>query len=644
MPPRRAPKKQNDENEEIEKSKPKRGRNATAAIDNLEDEEPHKKKAPVKRGGKAAAHEAFAIVFDVGSNSAEKLHDGELSDLEHSKVVLDWVLSRKIFTEASDQFSLIFFGHETTRNDLLPDYSNVYIHNDEYETAKIEWLKILEREVETNTKCSGDYVSALFVALESLKAHAEYYSPKALTVTLISNLAGLPEEGEQELMGYVTTLAAGFNTLGAELLVVGPDLSGEPKSDSQRLGFKFITSLLDNISGSSFSFREGLSQLKFFIPKSTQPRGQPFELQLAQDFSIKIQMFVKNTEASMKISFNPVAADAPTTQLKKVRRYETAGDTEGVNVRLADIDQMADEEFQAGTARGQHVPGAKFVEKEDVIKGYRYGKSLIPFGEADQKVLEYKKEGKQLQLLQFTKLENIQPHFLLNNCRYFLPPANDEVAQTAMSALVKAMLEEEVVALCRYAYNVNSAPRVSCLIPKISQKTKLPVLMHYTMPFTEDVRNYEFPALDKIGSNPTEYQLDLIDAYIDSMMLANEDATDEKMRCKHINNPKHQYQCQLLRQKAMHPGEPLAQVDRDKLLEMLSPPKEMLEKAREVIESTKDAFKLELNPYTRIAAFVQKDKEGAVMDVGMTAKSLEGVKLEMSENKELKLKGEINGQ
>lgn len=95
MPPRRAPKKQNNENEEIEKSKPKRGRNATAAIDNLEDEEPHKKKAPVKRGGKAAAHEAFAIVFDVGSNSAEKLHDGELSDLEHSKVVLDWVLSRK---------------------------------------------------------------------------------------------------------------------------------------------------------------------------------------------------------------------------------------------------------------------------------------------------------------------------------------------------------------------------------------------------------------------------------------------------------------------------------------------------------------------------------------------------------------------
>lgn len=52
-----------------------------------------------------------------------------------------------------------------------------------------------------------------------------------------------------------------------------------------------------------------------------------------------------------------------------MRRYETAGDTEGVNVRLADIDQMADEEFQAGTARGQHVPGAKFVEKEDVIKG-----------------------------------------------------------------------------------------------------------------------------------------------------------------------------------------------------------------------------------------------------------------------------------
>lgn len=45
-----------------------------------------------------------------------------------------------------------------------------------------------------------------------------------------------------------------------------------------------------------------------------------------------------------------------------------------------------------------------------------------------------------------------------------------------MSALVKSMLDLEVVALCRYAYNINSNPRIACFIPKISKKSNLPVL------------------------------------------------------------------------------------------------------------------------------------------------------------------------
>lgn len=70
-------------------------------------------------------------------------------------------------------------------------------------------------------------------------------------------------------------------------------------------------------------FSESLSQLKFFIPKQTQPRGQPFSLVLAEDFSIDLQMFLKNTETSMKFSFNPVVncadlkADAPAAKVVK---------------------------------------------------------------------------------------------------------------------------------------------------------------------------------------------------------------------------------------------------------------------------------------------------------------------------------------
>lgn len=54
-----------------------------------------------------------------------------------------------------------------------------------------------------------------------------------------------------------------------------------------------------------YIFSEGLSQLKFFITKTINPRAQPFSFELAEDFSIKMQMYIKNSEASLKLAFTP---------------------------------------------------------------------------------------------------------------------------------------------------------------------------------------------------------------------------------------------------------------------------------------------------------------------------------------------------
>lgn len=66
------------------------------------------------------------------------------------------------------------------------------------------------------------------------------------------------------------------------------------------------------------NFSEGLSQLKFFVPKTTQPRGQPFSFELAKDFSIKMQMYIKNVETSMKLSFDPVSKSLDNDQIKVI--------------------------------------------------------------------------------------------------------------------------------------------------------------------------------------------------------------------------------------------------------------------------------------------------------------------------------------
>lgn len=59
----------------------------------------------------------------------------------------------QIFTESTDRFSLMFFGHESTTDQNRP---NVYFQNEEFDTARVEWLHVLQNEVNTNPKAIGD--------------------------------------------------------------------------------------------------------------------------------------------------------------------------------------------------------------------------------------------------------------------------------------------------------------------------------------------------------------------------------------------------------------------------------------------------------------------------------------------------------
>lgn len=89
----------------------------------------------------------------------------------------------------------------------------------------------------------------------------------------------------------------------------------------------------------------------------------------------------------------------------------------------------------------------------------------------------------------------ILPQYILSEARYFFPVADTEGTQLIMMDLVKELIESKRVALVRYAYNSAANPKVACLFPKLS-KSGVPILIHYLLPFGEDLRNFEFPPLE----------------------------------------------------------------------------------------------------------------------------------------------------
>ncbi|CAK5078966.1 unnamed protein product [Meloidogyne enterolobii] len=446
-----------------------------------------------KRATPRQGHAAIVLAIDVGSTSSIKsIPDETESDLQRSLQIADWIISRKLFTDSKDQFSLVFFGHECTTDD---NYSNVYVHNAEFERARVEWLHVFKNEVQTNPKCPGDYLAALFASLEQLKIHGEVGKDgmTEATVTVISNFGGLNED--DQVFEVLDSVVEAFNTVGAKLLIIGPDLNNSPISKSQQLGVEFVRSLLPKMDVLSYNFQESLSKLKFFIPKSLTPRGQPFNLELGKDFSVRVQLYVKNQEVVLQERFDPVSFSSTSTAdrlelpqiLKKIRRYETVADHE-TSIPLAAIDSTPDISFTSTSTINKamsSMPSGKLVQKEDIVRGYRYGSTIVTFDKAIQMMSDVPREGKQLQLIQFAKKENILPQFLVSSPRYILPHKDgkgsvatreaDLKSFNTLSAIVNAMLKKGVVALCRYAYNVVSNPRLSCLIPKITKKENYPV-------------------------------------------------------------------------------------------------------------------------------------------------------------------------
>ena len=91
------------------------------------------------------------------------------------------------------------------------------------------------------------------------------------------------------------------------LFFSGPNLTEEPETQEQSQGVDAIKEIVEKASGSSYTFHDALNNLKFFAPKKTQARGQPFNFEIGQDVFIPMQMYVKNSEFSTKMSFETVS-------------------------------------------------------------------------------------------------------------------------------------------------------------------------------------------------------------------------------------------------------------------------------------------------------------------------------------------------
>ena len=160
------------------------------------------------------------------------------------------------------------------------------------------------------------------------------------------------------------------------------------------------------------------------------------------------------------------------------------------------------------------------IKPEEMVKGYAYGKQLVPFSRADEDATKYK--SKQcLELIGFVPQDGVNAAQFLDAADIALPHDDDARGATAMSALVNAMLSTKTFALARYVKRDGDGPVIVCLSPHTERDPRgrlLECLIVNTLPFAEDLRPFRFKSLATVEVR--QDQLDAADNLIDSMDLS----------------------------------------------------------------------------------------------------------------------------
>uniref|UniRef100_A0A665WWP2 X-ray repair cross-complementing protein 5 n=1 Tax=Echeneis naucrates TaxID=173247 RepID=A0A665WWP2_ECHNA len=524
----------------------------------------------------------LVLCMDVGfsmSNSAP----GEEPHFELAKKVIKKSVQRQVFAETKDELALVLFGTDSTKNPLAQDgqYQNISIHR-HLMMPDFDLLEEIENQIHPESQ-QVDWLDALVVCMDLLKTETNGKKYDRLNIALLTDL-NTPTSSDQ-LDVIINNLKDAGITLqfflpfpveddeegGGDADRSGPGHPGTGKglSKEQKIGsdmMKHILLSLDEEDGLDeiYTFRNAIEQLCMFKRIERRPMPWPCQLTIGSALSIRIVGYKAVTEEKLKKMW--ITVDAQTTLKEDVKR-ET--------VNCLDDDNETE------------------VQKDDIIQGFRYGSDIVPFSKVDQEQMKYKHDGKCFAVLGFTKKNMVHRHqFMGNQVIKIFAAKDDEHAGVALSALIKALDELEMVAIVRYAYDRRSNPQVGAAFPCIKQNYEC--LLYVQLPFTEDLRQFTFPSLENKKLAPSDTQLCTVDSLIDAMMLVEEAEDGEQndiFKVNHIPNPAFQRHFQCLHHRAVHPKDPLPPME-PWLKAALERPEVINERCQAPLEDIKRLFPL----------------------------------------------------
>lgn len=523
----------------------------------------------------------------------KKRHDRTLSDLDYSLQYV-WDKITNIVYQGRKTLMAGVIGLRTTgtKNHMQQDegYEHITLVQ-AIQSMDMSTLQRLPAQLVVSSTDSGDALSAVILAVDMMIKHCRDLK-YIKRIYLVTNGTGPLDPDDIE------PTAAQIVQSRIELTVLGVDFDDpeygfkeENKSHQKRKNEAALKKLVELSGGVFGTMQEAVEGLARPHVKQTRPvptyKGR-LTLGDPQNYDTAISIDI---ERYFKVS---------------IRRPPTASAfvvKDGISQNQAGPSSMATDGNALSVVRNAYTysvtdptapNGRRDVAREDLAKGYEYGRTAVPLSESDENITKYETEMS-YSILGFIPVDNVERYMLLENSNMLVAQKLNTKAALALSSFVHALYELGSVAVARFVKKDMAEPQLTLLSPLVTNDIEC--LIENDLPFAEDLRQYRFPPLDQVltvsGKSLTSHRnlpsaelQSAMDSFVDSMSLvrSTDEGEEERFAMEDCFSPLLHTIESAIKHRAVHPNkyiEPKA----DLLMEPSKPPRDLIDEIQSKIDA-----------------------------------------------------------
>ncbi|KAL9094453.1 MAG: hypothetical protein Q9165_003303 [Trypethelium subeluteriae] len=360
-----------------------------------------------------ATKEATVFIIDVGKSMSEHNGGRNESDLQWAMhYVWDRVTSTIANGRKTAQIGVIALRSDETNNDLSSEegYQHISILQPINQILMTN-LRDLRGLIKPSRTGNGDALSALVIAIQMIASHCKKLQ-YIRQIVLVTNGRGAMDTDD------LPDIAKKLLEDSIELLVVGVDFDDtsygykeEEKTDQKRENERILKSLTEQAGGVFGTLAQATEELGMPRVKSTRPvptyKGS-LTLGDTENYdtalSINVERYPRTSVAappsasSFAVKSDSAAAESSAQSSATV----VNGDNAPSEGSLAAINMARTYQVQDESAPG----GKRDVDREELAKGYTYGRKAVPISESEENVTKFETSAG-LEIIGFVPAESV---------------------------------------------------------------------------------------------------------------------------------------------------------------------------------------------------------------------------------------------